>query len=229
MSRRLRWLIGTDRTRCNGGSLNGQRHRGPPGVYGAVLSGHRESLPVRRVRSTKRPEVTGDGTTRQLPITRNEGVPGSSPGVGFRLLCRAFFHARAAEVRPSGTKRVHLLTRSPLVKVSSCAAGPCRFAGISTLAAVGSLYPYVPARGRECPRFRAATSGVRSRQIPSPQIAMSQPLLLLVLVRLREEALLAKLLERLVDPVARLSDLVGIPPREAPRLDGPLEDLGPVA
>src|ERR671919_1819142 len=56
---------------------------------------------------------------------------------------------------------------------------------------------------------------------------MSQPLL--VLVGLREEALLAKLLERLVDLVARLRDLVGIPPREAPRLDSLLEGLGPVA
>ena len=146
-----------------------------------------------------------------------------------RQICRDFRLCWQRSRRLSGTKRVHLLTRSPLVKVSSCAAGPCRFAGISTLAAVEWLYPCVPARGRECPRFPAAPSGVRSRQIPSPQIAMSQPLLLLVLVGLREEALLAKLLERLVDPVARLSDLVGIPPHEATRLDGPLEDLGPVA
>src|SRR5918994_4798160 len=144
-------------------------------------------------------------------------------------ICRDFRLCWQRSRRLSGTKRVHLLTRSRLVKLSSCAEGPCRFAGISTLAAVGSLYPYVPARGRECPRFPAATSGVRSRQIPSPQIDVSQPLLLLVLIGLREEALVAELLECFVDPVARLSDLVGIPPREAPRLDSLLEGLGPVA
>src|SRR5918994_4818362 len=138
-------------------------------------------------------------------------------------ICRDFRLGWQRSRRLSGTKRVHLLTRSPLVRVSSCAAGPCRFAGISTLAAVGSLYPHVPARGRECPRFPAATSGVRSRQIPSPQISMSQPLLLLVLLSLREEALLAELLERLVDLVARLRDLFGLPLRETPRLDRLLE------
>jgi hypothetical protein len=53
-----------------------------PGVYGAVISGHRESPSVKGFGGTERPGVTGDGTTRQLPITRNEGVPGSSPSVG---------------------------------------------------------------------------------------------------------------------------------------------------
>src|ERR687891_1024527 len=49
---------------------------------------------------------------------RNEGVPGSSPGVGFRLLCRAFFCTDNAGTRSAGTKQVHNLTRSRLVKVS---------------------------------------------------------------------------------------------------------------
>jgi hypothetical protein len=64
-------------------SLERQLSRGPPGVYQAVIAGHRESPSVRVFGGTERPGVTGDGTTRQLPITRNEGVPGSSPGVGF--------------------------------------------------------------------------------------------------------------------------------------------------
>src|SRR5918996_880452 len=59
--------------------------------------------------------------------------------------------------------------------------------------------------------------------------APALPLLLLVHVGLREEALLAKLLERLVDPVARLRDLVGLPLRETPRRDRLLEGHGPLA
>jgi hypothetical protein len=59
-----------------------RKSRGPPGVYAAVISGDRESPSVRGFGGTERPGVTGDGATRQLPITRNEGVPDSSPGVG---------------------------------------------------------------------------------------------------------------------------------------------------
>jgi hypothetical protein len=65
--------------------LERQLRRGLPGVYEAVISGHRESPPVLRIRRHEPTEVTGDGTKRQSPITRNEGVPGSSPGVGFRF------------------------------------------------------------------------------------------------------------------------------------------------
>jgi hypothetical protein len=57
--------------------------RGPLGVHEAVISGHRESPSVRGFGGTERPGVTDDGMARQPPITRNEGVPGSSPGVGF--------------------------------------------------------------------------------------------------------------------------------------------------
>jgi hypothetical protein len=57
---------------------------GLPGVYGAVISGHRESSAVRDLRRNEAPEATGDDTK---PITRNEVVPGSSPGVGF-WICR---------------------------------------------------------------------------------------------------------------------------------------------
>src|SRR5919106_3396406 len=64
------------------GFLERQLCRGLPGVYGAVISGHRESPPVQRIRHNEAPEVTGDDSSGQLPITRNEGVPGSSPGVG---------------------------------------------------------------------------------------------------------------------------------------------------
>ena len=47
-----------------------------------------------RIRRNESPEVTGGDSSRQLPITRNEGVPGSSPGVGFRPICREFCRLR---------------------------------------------------------------------------------------------------------------------------------------
>src|SRR5918994_1017349 len=59
--------------------------RGPPGVYEAVIPGHRESPPVQRIRRNEAPEVTGGDSSRPLSITRNEGVPGSSPGVGLKV------------------------------------------------------------------------------------------------------------------------------------------------
>jgi hypothetical protein len=65
--------------------LSRQPRRGLPGVYNAVISGHRESPPVQRIRRNEAPEATGGDSSRQWPITRNEGVPGSSPGVGFRF------------------------------------------------------------------------------------------------------------------------------------------------
>ena len=67
------------------GFLERQLRRGLPGVYEAVISGHRESPPVQRIRRNEAPEVTGGDSSRQLPITRNEGVPGSSPGVGLKV------------------------------------------------------------------------------------------------------------------------------------------------
>ncbi len=59
--------------------------RGLPRVYAVVISGHRESPPVQSIRRAERPEVTpGDGGDTG-PITRNEGVLGSSPSVGLKL------------------------------------------------------------------------------------------------------------------------------------------------
>jgi hypothetical protein len=37
-------------------------------VYRAVISGHRESPPVQRIRRNEAPEVTGGDSSRQLPI-----------------------------------------------------------------------------------------------------------------------------------------------------------------
>jgi hypothetical protein len=74
---------------------------GLPGVYEAVISGHRESPPVQRIRRNEAPEATSGGTKRHLPITRNEGVPGSSPGVGFSDL-QGFFALARALVKGSG-------------------------------------------------------------------------------------------------------------------------------
>ena len=77
--------------------------RGPLGVHEAVISGHRESPSVRGFGGTERPGVTDDGMARQPPITRNEGVPGSSPGVGFRRFAGEKRLARSLCGRPSGT------------------------------------------------------------------------------------------------------------------------------
>jgi hypothetical protein len=43
-------------------------------IVEAVISGHRESPPVQRIPHHEAPEVTGGDSSRQLPITRNEGV-----------------------------------------------------------------------------------------------------------------------------------------------------------
>ena len=109
---------------------------------------------------------------RARDFTRNEGVPGSSPGVGFRLFCRDFFAVATPDRGRSGTKRVHLLTGSRLVKVSSLRGGSGRFAGTSTLAIVGLLY-------RMCPRVDASARASRGQPPgcdlgPSPQFAISQ-------------------------------------------------------
>jgi hypothetical protein len=65
---------------------------------------------------------------------RNEGVPGSSPGVGFLPVCRSLFCVGNGRMRPSGTKRVRLLTGSRLVKVSHLQGGfISTFAGASRL------------------------------------------------------------------------------------------------
>jgi hypothetical protein len=77
-------IPGRSRSSSGACSLKRQLRRGLPGVYGAVISGHRQSPPVQKIRRTEGPELTGGDTTRRLPITRNEGVPGSSPGVGSR-------------------------------------------------------------------------------------------------------------------------------------------------
>jgi hypothetical protein len=66
-----------------------------------------------------------------LSFPRNEGVPGSSPGVGFSLLCRVFISPRQSLATPLGTKRVHPLTRSRLMKWSPPTAETIVFAGIS--------------------------------------------------------------------------------------------------
>jgi hypothetical protein len=60
-------------------------------------------------------EIMGSPSSTRL--TRNEGVPGSSPGVGFSLFA-GIFRVGNAGPRGSGTKRVHLLTGSQLVKGS---------------------------------------------------------------------------------------------------------------
>jgi hypothetical protein len=63
-------------------SLFCQPQRRPPAVHQVVLSGHLQSTPVRGIGHYKRPERTGADWSGHRSITRNEGVPGSSPGVG---------------------------------------------------------------------------------------------------------------------------------------------------
>ena len=64
-------------------SLFWKQCRRPPAVHQVVLSGHLQSAPVHETGLRKRPEVTGADWSGHRFITRNEGVPGSSPGVGF--------------------------------------------------------------------------------------------------------------------------------------------------
>jgi hypothetical protein len=99
--------------------------------------------------------MTGGDSSRQLPITRNEGVPGSSPGVGFRSICRIFVVSGNAPRRLSGTKWVHLRTRSRLVKGSPAWGDSAQFAGTSS-PAVGSRWPH--GNAPPCPRVDARDS-----------------------------------------------------------------------
>jgi hypothetical protein len=101
--------------------LERQPRRGLPGVYEAVISGHRESPPVQRIRRKEAPEVTGGDSSRQMPITRNEGAPGSSPGVGFGI-CRDFAPSDDALMKGSGVHQ-----RSTLVMCSKRNEAFCSF------------------------------------------------------------------------------------------------------
>jgi len=65
-----------------------QHARRPPAVHRVALSSHLQPAPVHGIPRGKRPQVTGVDWRGHPFITRNEGVPGSSPGVGFRRLCR---------------------------------------------------------------------------------------------------------------------------------------------
>jgi hypothetical protein len=68
--------------------------------------GHRESPPVQRIPRNHAPEVTGGDTSRRVPITRNEAVTGSSPGVGsclFAWLFPCWQHRCAARGYETGT------------------------------------------------------------------------------------------------------------------------------
>jgi hypothetical protein len=86
-------------------SLAGQRREGLPRVYAGAISGHWESPPVQRIRCNKAPKVTHGDSSRQLPITRNEGVPGSSPGVGFPRFAGIFWSDRGLSEGVEGSTR----------------------------------------------------------------------------------------------------------------------------
>jgi hypothetical protein len=77
--------------------------------------------------ASQQPSVHGAG--RPEHFTRNEGVPGSSPGFGFSPLCRVFFCAGNSAGRFLGTKRVRPLTRFQLVKGSPWEGESVRFTG----------------------------------------------------------------------------------------------------
>jgi hypothetical protein len=131
-----------------GRSLTRQLTRGLPGVYGGVIPGHRESPSVRRFGGTERPGVTGGDSSRQLPITRNEGVPGSSPGVGFSRL-QGFFlpwqRWRAAPGYETGTSSDRFMIDEGVTRCP----GLFPFAGSSPRA--GRL-----PRALRCPRVAAS-------------------------------------------------------------------------
>jgi hypothetical protein len=62
--------------------LTWQHLRRPPAVHQVVFSSHLQSAPVRGKAHGTRPGVTGADWSGHRSIPRNEGVPGSSPGVG---------------------------------------------------------------------------------------------------------------------------------------------------
>jgi hypothetical protein len=74
------------------GLLHHQRH------------GHerRESPSVQMIRRNEAPEVTGGDSKRQAPVTRNEGVPGSSPGVGLNPCSEELCEALSTFMRSDG-------------------------------------------------------------------------------------------------------------------------------
>ena len=83
-----------------------------------------------------------------LSFPRNEGVPGSSPGVGFQPICRDVCRLWQRARQLQGTKRVHFLTVSPLVKWSSRVRTRGLFAGISRGDGERTQCPQVPGRAR---------------------------------------------------------------------------------
>jgi len=61
---------------------HGRPERGLQGVYGVAAAGRRLPRRLGRSRALMRIHATARARRRRLAFTRNEGVPGSSPGVG---------------------------------------------------------------------------------------------------------------------------------------------------
>ena len=134
--------------RCYNGLTELACQPGLRGVYVFAVCGVRPPPWPDGLLGFMRLRATRHDCRRHVLNARNEGVPGSSPGVGFRLLCRGFFCAGNVERPPPGTKRVHLPTLSRLVKWSSPR---------EALAEVQVFRPFPPTSGarwlsRECPR-----------------------------------------------------------------------------
>ena len=114
---------------------------GLPGVYETVPSGHQESRPVGKIRRNEGPEVPGDDSTRQGPITRNEGVL-------LRLwrVVRPFVFQFATKRFPSGS-RTKAISEPPSRTLYGGLSGSMPFAAradsaSSMLSTVTAMWPY---------------------------------------------------------------------------------------
>jgi len=142
---------------------------GPPGVLCEQYVSNRRHSAYAGVpwgTSNKPPpsrEKTHSGERWITPVagwdfTRNEGVPGSSPGVGFSLVCREFFDVGNAGSRRSGTKRVHLWAHSQLMKWSPFEGESGQFAGSLRREVESRWFTELPGSAREVTRVPALPS-----------------------------------------------------------------------
>jgi hypothetical protein len=131
--------------------LERQLRRDLPGVYEAVITGHRESPPVQRIRHDEAPEVTGGDSSRQLPITRMKGSP-----VRVRASALASFAGiSSARATAEEVVRVPNGTSFDRFTVSEGVRPPGRVSLISRQfgRGGGSRWPHPSAR--KCPRMDA--------------------------------------------------------------------------
>src|SRR5215218_10326856 len=77
----------------------------PPAVHQVVRSSHGPSTPVHGITLEMRLEVTGADWSGHRFITRTEGVPGSSPGVGSESPAQRLLSTISENVHQPSTNR----------------------------------------------------------------------------------------------------------------------------